>query len=520
MFSIARARLTVLLQLLFLVLNGIGVFLSFVYNHETPELYKNNSHHKMGWALTWIAVAWALAGMVRFHAEKSESSCSNPYRQVTTEAMDEHQRLHEPHALGEYRWSDDSDRGTDHHAATLCQSSRSNSWNPEDNMLPSQKSRRYEESESDMEDDEKHGVLGNNAVDKFFSRHSPRVASGRGLKLLTVIYMIVERLLLPLGFAATATGAVAYGGIAREKHIFNVLAHFIKGGIFFWYGLLTFGRWMGSFSDFGWAWNLKPGREIVGSRRAWVPSAEFTESFVIFLYGASNVFLEHLAAWGKAWTAMDLEHVSITILFFGGGLVRHESYHMRGQWLTCLQLGMLVESPRIRNLLNSSIATFPTRSQSGEWQTPRSYAHSLNPIPGLVILLLGLMMSSHTQHSVVSSAIHKQWGTLFVSFALARGVTYIILWLKPPTTYIPQRPPSEIIAAFCLISGGIIFIASNADTVHALEVFDLDAMFVFTVVMGLTALLMAWQMVLLAVKARMTRRSPRSLPPVSALSPA
>jgi hypothetical protein len=45
---------------------------------------------------------------------------------------------------------------------------------------------------------------------------------------------------------------------------------------------------MGAFADFGWAW---------------------------------NVFMEHLAAWGDAWTAQDLEHVSISVMFFGGGLV-------------------------------------------------------------------------------------------------------------------------------------------------------------------------------------------------------
>jgi hypothetical protein len=28
-----------------------------------------------------------------------------------------------------------------------------------------------------------------------------------------------------------------------------------------------------------------------------------------------------LAAWGDAWTAQDLEHVSISVMFFGGGLV-------------------------------------------------------------------------------------------------------------------------------------------------------------------------------------------------------
>lgn len=106
--------------------------------------------------------------------------------------------------------------------------------------------------------------------------------------------------------------------------MFNGLAHLVKGGIFFWYGLLTLGRWTGSFADLGWAWNIKPSRSEIGRWKSSVPTAEFTESFVIFLYGATNVFLEHLAAWGGAWNAQDLEHVSISIMFFGGGLVSSE----------------------------------------------------------------------------------------------------------------------------------------------------------------------------------------------------
>ena len=78
---------------------------------------------------------------------------------------------------------------------------------------------------------------------------------------------------------------------------------------------------MGCFAELGWAWNLKPPAALVGRRKAATPSAEFVESFVIFLYGCINVFLEHLAAWGDKWVAEDLQHVSISILFFGGGLV-------------------------------------------------------------------------------------------------------------------------------------------------------------------------------------------------------
>lgn len=77
---------------------------------------------------------------------------------------------------------------------------------------------------------------------------------------------------------------------------------------------------MGCFADFGWAWNVKPTRSEAGWK-ARLPTAEFTESFVIFLYGFTNVWLEHLAAWGDAWTAQDFEHVSISIMFAGGGIV-------------------------------------------------------------------------------------------------------------------------------------------------------------------------------------------------------
>lgn len=68
------------------------------------------------------------------------------------------------------------------------------------------------------------------------------------------------------------------------------------------------------------AWNLKP--ESPSGRKSRMPSAEMVESAVIFVYGCSNVFLEHLASWGKAWSHGDLQHVSIAVLFFGGGLVR------------------------------------------------------------------------------------------------------------------------------------------------------------------------------------------------------
>lgn len=254
---------------------------------------------------------------------------------------------------------------------------------------------------------------------------------------------------------------------------------------------------MGCFGEVGWAWNVRPPVGVVSRRKAAMPSAEFVESFVIFLYGASNVFLEHLAAWGQAWSAQDLEHVSITIMFFGGGLC-----------------GMLIESTRIRELLNTTILISPAaRLNQDLSNAPKTYSFSMNPFPGLIILLLGLMMSSHHQASMVSTMIHKQWGTLFVGFALARAVTYILQYVAPPSSYLPTRPPSEIISSFCLISGGLIFMASNKDTIAAMEHYNLHAMFPFTVTMGFTSLLMAWAIVVLAVKGWAVRNGRRAMRP-------
>jgi hypothetical protein len=295
----------------------------------------------------------------------------------------------------------------------------------------------------------------------------------------------LERTMLVQGLVAIANGTVVYGGIGRGGAVFNVLAHYIKGGIFFLYGILTLGRWMGAFADFGWAWNMKPPKEIVGHRKASLPSAEFTESFVIWLYGLINVFLEHLAAWGDVWTAQDLEHVSISVMFFGGGL-----------------LGMIVESNKMRDLLNSAVLSSHAQANTHDesWQQPRQYRFSMNPLPALIIMLLGKMMSSHHQASMLSTMIHGQWGSMFMGFALVRGLTYIMLYISPPTSFLPSRPPTEIITSFCLISGGITFMLSNKDTVAVLEGYNLDAMFTFTVTMGLTALLMAWTTVLIAIK--------------------
>ncbi|KAF2459669.1 hypothetical protein BDY21DRAFT_362361 [Lineolata rhizophorae] len=507
MMSIVRSRFAMPVNLVFLVLNAVGLLVGTVYNNRTPDLYENNSHHKSGWAFTWIACAWVVMGVVDLYARKARAS-GGPHpphagrHSVSFAAIAQYQRIQSAEAQPS-RWSDDSGQGTERNTSSLYGHSRSPSVQSENQQFAAQSPTLHEDDIDDGDDGsydaaEKRGFLRSVAVDRFLSRNVPRVAAGRTFKAVRLLYALIERTILILSFVALTTGLAVYGGIFRGNDIFNGLAHFIKGGIFFWYGLLVLGRWSGSFADLGWAWNVKPPAEVVGRRKAAVPSAEFLESLLIFIYGASNVFLEHLGAWGGEWSPMDLEHVSITIMFFGGGL-----------------LGMLIESRKVRDLLNAPIHSirdgdrYPNEKNEA-WQAPKTYRFPMNPLPALIILLLGMMMSSHHQASAVSAEVHKLWGSLFAGASLARGFTYILMYLSPPASYLPSRPPTELITAFCLISGGLIFMGSNRtasdldiqnrNTVMTLEAYGLDAMFIFVVTMGFTGLLMAWETLVIAIK--------------------
>ncbi|KZF18899.1 hypothetical protein L228DRAFT_234927 [Xylona heveae TC161] len=497
MFNLTRSRLAIPVQSIFIVVNGLAILLGVVYNHKTPELYPKNIHHGLGWAVSWIIAAQLVMSFIRLYSKSpnlnsgDRHECGN-FLPISVEAMEEHQQAHDDHC---HRYSRDSGQGTERDSSSLGRHPFSPIEGDEERPLSGfQSDGRFAEEDDDEGHayGEKPSILPSTAIERYISTKVPRVFSRKMWYFVEFVSQVIDRSILVLGFATICTGAVTFGGIFRGINVFNGLAHFIKGGIFFWYGILTLGRWMGCFAALGWAWNVKPPKEIVGPRIASVPSAEFVESSVIFFYGSTNVFLEHLANWGGEWAPSDLEHVAITIMFFGGGL-----------------LGMLVESRKVRSLLNASFEP-SLHSTSGApnqfFEPPKTYGFSMNPLPGLVILLLGMMMGSHHQASMVSSMVHKQWGTLFAGFALARLATYVVFYIAPPTSFLPSRPPSEIVASFCLIAGGLIFMVSNKDTVAAMEQYNIDSMFVFTVTGGVTAFLMAWITLVVSIRGWSIRR--------------
>lgn len=313
LLSIARSRYSVLFQFLFLCINAAGLVFGIIYNAATADLYPNNAHHKLGWIITWIAVAQGFMALMntyggRWEAKNQEEEEQTAFIPVFTDAMAEHYRLDR---MNHHRFSGDSGQGTERNTDSL--------YSPSASSPLEQLTRSLPKLRTDFEQVEKQ-ERPRSRLDKYLSRKLSGLSQYRILNLFGLFYHVIDRATLILAFAAYTTGLVTWSGIHKGNSVFNGLAHFIKGGIFFWYGILTLGRWAGCFADLGWAWNIKPTRAMVGKRKANAPAAEFVESFLFFLYGSTNVFLEHLAAWGSEWTALDLEHVAITFLAMGGGL--------------------------------------------------------------------------------------------------------------------------------------------------------------------------------------------------------
>lgn len=118
-------------------------------------------------------------------------------------------------------------------------------------------------------------------------------------------------------------------------------------------------------------------------------------------------------------------------------------------------VGMGIESKTIRRWL--ATATVARASPHERNIEPNSYTASFNPFPALVIGVTGAAMAAHAQVYLFQVQIHALWGGLLAAFAVLRCFTYFFLWLSPPQSVMPSRPPTEALASFFLACGGLMF---------------------------------------------------------------
>lgn len=306
-------------------------------------------------------------------------------------------------------------------------------------------------------------------------------------RLGTGALAVAERVLVFAGFAQLLTGIVVYTGGCRGNYLNGCMAHLIKGGIFWSYGLVTFARFLGSFAELGWAWNRAPSLDCY--------SAEFVESFVIFLYGATNMWMERFGAHaGDPFTTRQIQHISIAVMFCFSGVV-----------------GMGIESKRIRKWLASS--TFASLSKDAKVLNdavtePPSYLASFNPFPALVIGVTGAAMAAHAQTYLFQVQIHALWGNLLVAFAVLRCFTYFFLWLGPPQSILPSRPPTEALGSFFLACGGLVFMFSIEEvTIAAMRRGRDDVMMFLNLSVAITCFACCWTLFVVGFKGWLKSRT-------------
>ncbi|KAJ7701443.1 cytoplasmic protein [Mycena rosella] len=279
-----------------------------------------------------------------------------------------------------------------------------------------------------------------------------------------VAFAATEWSLLLAGFGLLLTGIVIYTGGCRQNYINICLAHLIKGGIFWAYGLFSFARFLGWCSDLGWSWNRAPSPGY--------PTAEFVESFLIFFYGITNTWMERFGANpGDPYTTKQLQHIGIAVMFWFTGLI-----------------GMAVESKTIRRWL-AAIAVNP----SDTVPEPVTYTASFNPFPALVIGVTGSVMAAHFQTYLFQVQIHALWGNLLLASSVLRCLTYFFLWVAPPQSTLPSRPPTEALGSFFLACGGVSFMFSTEEvTIAAMRRGRDDIMLFAVTTVAVTCLAFCW----------------------------
>ncbi|KAK9387347.1 hypothetical protein V1515DRAFT_535759 [Lipomyces mesembrius] len=490
MLSIAKSPLHTPIHVAFLSVVALALAPGVVYKSRAPDLYPNNVHSKSGWILVVLLalhffssifktlLSWALA-------KPADNARPSSQQYAAVDVSDDTEGLYSSE-FG-YHYTD-----TEHGAREYVLETDDDLEKPSLRHHPlsaEYKVQRYIANKLQP-------------LRRVLARLPRRLLSS--LHTLTcVAFALLDRPMIIYGFFQITSGIITATCIGRSNRVFGMLAHIVKGSVFVWMGILTYGRLLGAFASLGWAWNVRPpvplARQRLGAR-FFQCSMEMVESGLIFFYGITNVFMEHLANQDGKWSHKDLQHASIAFMYIGGGLC-----------------GILFESKTIRSLFNAQIPVPSIRRKataSHQQATnadprvaePTQYEFSYNPFPLFTIFWTGILMSQHHQATELSTQIHMQWGYLLASGAIFRAITYLVMYLSPPMSYHPSRPMTEALVSFCLIAGGVVFMSSNEETVESILYYGVDGMFTMNITIGCTALFMSWIMILMALKGWASKR--------------
>jgi hypothetical protein len=134
------------------------------------------------------------------------------------------------------------------------------------------------------------------------------------------------------------------------------------------------------------------------------------------IFGIVRALVEH--TWNTEWTHDDVFHVvNGGIVFLLGGI-----------------LGLIVEIKEIKQLIG------------------------LNVFPSLVLLISGITILAHTQHTEINAYMHQSIGYMFVLTSIAKLLVLLNI-----------HKITKFILALCSLALGMLFCASSAHIIDIVE---------------------------------------------------
>lgn len=204
--SLAKSRHVLPSQFVFLAANALGLILGTIYNAQTPDLYPNNAHHRIGWIVTWVVSAQVIVSLLRH--------IGGAFKDATADSqLVEERRSFIPlpgntNYYGDYRLSNDSGQGSEPTTESL----RSNSISTLEDH-----DRREADFDKELEEDEDLDgptmpiPMPMPAQQSKTTLMAVKVLSSRVWKYIDFGYKTVDRIILPFGFIAYITGIATLG---------------------------------------------------------------------------------------------------------------------------------------------------------------------------------------------------------------------------------------------------------------------------------------------------------------------
>jgi len=229
MFSLARSRHALPSQLVFVTTHTIGLVLGILYNSNTPDLYPNNAHHKLGWITTFVVGGHLLLNILTGAVGPLQRALRGPGRAsqelqafipMTVSAMAEHQRLQGVSLPKPNRHSDDSGHGTEGTSEGTTESVRSSFVSPMAEELPMmlEEGRKAFEEDGDVFEDV---VMGHGRRLRWGKAYRGKIASffsSKVWRVFSICCKVADRLILPLGFVTLCTGIATYARFFVSLH--------------------------------------------------------------------------------------------------------------------------------------------------------------------------------------------------------------------------------------------------------------------------------------------------------------